>query len=78
MELKSSGIPPKENLSKHLENGIFEPRVTFETRIIRNFYFYESERQIIFTHGFVKKQQKTPKDEIVRAKAIRHSWRGEE
>jgi phage-related protein len=76
VELKSNAIPPKEKLSKHLEDGIFELRMSFETRIARTFYFYESERQIIFTHGLVKKQQKTPKREIARAKAIRHSWRG--
>lgn len=29
VELKSSGLSPKENLSKHLENGIFELRVSF-------------------------------------------------
>jgi len=75
-ELRSSGRPPKENLSKHLEDGIFELRVAFETRIARSFYFYESEGRLIFTHGFVKKTQKTPKTEIARAKAIRQSWRG--
>jgi phage-related protein len=77
VELKSSGISLKENLSKHLEDGIFELRVSFENRISRSFCFYEAERQIIFTHGFVKKVQKTPKIEIERAKAIRKSWRGE-
>ncbi len=73
VELKNSGIPPKENLSKHLEEGIFELRVSFESRITRSLYFYEAEGQIIFTHGFVKKTQKTPKGEIARAKAIRRS-----
>lgn len=48
VELKSSGIPPKENLSKHLEDGIFELRVSFESRIARGLYFYEAERQLIF------------------------------
>ncbi|MDO8445367.1 MAG: type II toxin-antitoxin system RelE/ParE family toxin [Deltaproteobacteria bacterium] len=77
VELKNNAIHPKENLSKHLEDGIFELRVSFENRISRSFYFYEAERQIIFTHGFVKKEQKTPKIEIEKAKAIRESWRGE-
>ena len=77
VELKTSGISPKENLSKHLEDGIFELRVSFGNRISRSFYFYEAEKQIIFTHGFVKKEQKTPKSEIEKAKAIRKTWRGE-
>ncbi|MBM4338080.1 MAG: type II toxin-antitoxin system RelE/ParE family toxin [Deltaproteobacteria bacterium] len=77
VELKNIGIPPKENLSKHLGGGIFELRVSFENRIARSFYFYESERRVIFTHGFVKKTQKTPTGEIDRAKSIRQLWRGE-
>ncbi len=75
VELKNSGIPPKENLSKHLDEGIFELRVSFESRIARSLYFYEAEGQIIFTHGFVKKTQKTPKGEIARAKVIRQSYK---
>ena len=77
VELKSSGIQPKENLSKYLEDGIFEIRVTFKNRISRSLYFYESEKQIIFTHGFVKKSSKTPKNEIEKAKTIRKLWREE-
>ena len=61
VELKNSGMQPKENLSKYLDDGIFELRVSFENRISRSFYFYESDKQIIFTHGFVKKEQKPPK-----------------
>lgn len=76
IELKNSGIQPKENLSKHLEDGIFELRVSFENRISRSFYFYESEKKIIFTHGFLKKEQKTPKNEIKKAKSIRKFLRG--
>ena len=77
VELKSSGMQPKENLSKHLDNGIFELRVSFENRISRSFYFYEADKQIIFTHGFIKKEQKTPKSELEKAKIIRKLWRGE-
>ncbi len=76
VELKNSGIHPKENLSKHLGDGIFELRVSFENRIARSLYFYEADKQIIFTHGFIKKEQKTPKNEIERAKTIRNLWGG--
>ncbi len=76
VELKNSGMQPKENLSKHLDDGIFELRVSFENRISRSFYFYEAEKKIIFTHGFVKKEQKTPKKEIERAIIIRKALRG--
>ncbi|MDL1969666.1 MAG: type II toxin-antitoxin system RelE/ParE family toxin [Candidatus Desulfofervidaceae bacterium] len=75
IELKSLSILPKENLSKHLEEGIFELRVNFKDRIARCFYFYTTDKQIIFTHGFIKKEQKTPRREIERAKFIRKIWR---
>jgi phage-related protein len=77
VELKNQGMQPKENLSKHLDDGIFELRVNFENRISRNLYFYETDRQILFTHGFVKKQQKTPHGEIAKAKSMRGLWRGD-
>ena len=76
IELKNHALQPKENLSKHLDDGIFELRVSFENRIARSLYFYESNRQIIFTHGFIKKEQKTPKGEIEKARTIRHAWGG--
>jgi len=77
VELKNNGIQPKENLSKHLDGGIFELRVSFENRISRSLYFYEADKQIIFTHGFIKKEQKTPASEIARAKMICKLWRAE-
>ena len=77
VELKNSGGRPKENLSKHLEDGMFELRVSFENRISRSFFFYEAEKRIIFTHGFVKKERKIPKNEIEKAKSIRKLWRCE-
>lgn len=77
IELKNSEMQPKKNLSKHLDGGIFELRVAFENRISRSLYFYEAERKIIFTHGFIKKEQKTSKSEIEKAKLIRKILRGE-
>jgi phage-related protein len=70
VELKNSGIHPKENISGHLEYGIFGLRASIGNRILRSFYFYKSEEKVIFTHGFVKKEQKTPKIEIAKAKFI--------
>jgi len=76
IELKNHALQPKENLSKHLDDGIFELRVSCDNRIARSLYFYESNRQLIFTHGFIKKEQKTPKGEIEKARTIRHAWGG--
>lgn len=54
-------------MSKGLRDGIFELRVKHRTRISRSLYFFEKGKRIIFTHGFVKKTQKTPNDEISKA-----------
>jgi phage-related protein len=75
IELRNHGIQPKTTLSKHLDDGIFELRVSFANRISRSLYFYEAGQQVIFTHGFIKKSQKTPKNEIDRARSIRRAWR---
>jgi phage-related protein len=76
VELKNAGLHPKENLSKLLTDGIFEMRVSFENRIARTLYFYQADRKIIFTHGFVKNTQKTPPSEIKQANSIRNELQG--
>lgn len=69
--LEEYGNLAREPLSKHLEDGIFELRSKTGTEIIRILYFFEENRIIIATNGFVKKQQKTPKSEIELAKRRR-------
>jgi phage-related protein len=76
IELKNAGLNPKENLSKHLTDGIFEVRVSFENKIARALFFYQADRKIIFSHGFVKKTQKTPVSEIQRTMTIRMAEQG--
>ena len=76
LELKNIGLNPKENLSKHLTEGIYEMRVSFENRIARTLFFYQADSKIIFSHGFVKKTLKTPISEIQRAMTIRAATQG--
>ena len=76
IELKNAGLNPKENLSKHLKDGIFEMRISFENRIARVLFFYQADRKIIFSHGFAKKTQKTPVSEIQRTMTIRMAKQG--
>lgn len=71
VECLNMGARPSEKLSKHLTNGIFELRVPFRDRTSRSLFFYESEKMIIFTNGFVKKTEKTPAREIAKALKIR-------
>ncbi len=69
--LEEYGNLAREPLSKHLEDGIFELRSKVGTDIVRILYFFEENRIIIATNGFVKKQQKTPRAEIELAKRRR-------
>lgn len=55
-------------LSKHLEDDIFELRSVFDNDIVRILYFFDGDQIIIATNGFVKKQQKTSRSEILLAK----------
>jgi len=64
LTLKNGDLPVTENLSKHLEDGIFELRTSLRDRIARTLYFYQRGTRIVITHGFVKKTQKTPRKEI--------------
>lgn len=71
VELKSNNLPIKENISKHLEDGIFELRISLTDKIARTLYFYQKGAKIIITHGFIKKTQRTPRKEIEKAKELR-------
>jgi phage-related protein len=77
IEILNNGLMPKETLSKHVTDGIYELKVPLKNKISRNFYFFVSNGLIIFTHGFIKKTQKIPKNEIDKAIKIRKSFLGE-
>ena len=72
--LQEKGNMLREPYSKHLEDGIFELRCQFGTDITRVLYFFFYEGKIIMTNGFVKKTQKTPKEEIQLAKERRKDF----
>lgn len=67
LELKNNNNIISNKLSKYLRDGIFELRVSHLNKISRSLYFFVKEKRIIFTHGFIKKVQKTPSDEIDKA-----------
>ena len=59
-------------MSKHHEDGIFEVRSKVGSDIVRILYFFDGNRIIIATNGFVKRQSKTPRSEIELAKKRRN------
>ena len=71
LKLKNQNLPIKENISKHLSDGIFELRTLLTEKIMRSLYFYQKGAKIIITHGFIKKTQRTPSKEIEKAKELR-------
>jgi phage-related protein len=51
--------------------------VQLQNRSSRSLYFYEKNRVVIFTNGFIKKSQKTPKKELEKAKKIKAEYQNE-
>lgn len=73
--LQEKGNQLREPYSKHIEDGIFEIRCKFGTDITRILYFFYFDGKIVLTNGFVKKVQKTPKEEIRLAKERRADFK---
>ncbi len=72
--LEEYGNLAREPLSEELEEGIFEIRTIVGSNIVRILYFFDKERIVIATNGFVKKRQKTPRGEIELAKKRRTDY----
>lgn len=62
--LKEAGPEVRMPYSRYLDDGIFEVRVIVGNDSSRVLYFFMEGQKIIFTNGFVKKTQKTPRKEI--------------
>lgn len=60
--------------SKLLNDGIFELRAQSGSDISRVLYFFFVGKKIILTNGFIKKSQKTPPEELERAKRRRDDY----
>lgn len=68
------GFPMGMPLCKSLGEGLWELRSTLPNRIARVLFFIEGENFIV-VHGFIKKTQKTPKQEIEIAKARKRQYK---
>ena len=69
---------PSTYFKKLTGTDIWECRIQYGTNSYRIFCFFDRCSVIVLTHGFMKKTQKTPKQEIERAEFYRKeflSWR---
>lgn len=53
---------------------IWECRINFASGAYRILCFFGSESSIVLTHGFIKKTEKTPRNEIHRAAAYKRDY----
>lgn len=71
--LSIMGPLAKPQYVSSLGDKIYELRVTFAHYEPRVLYFF-SDRDIVLTHGFLKKTRSVPREEIDRAKRIRSEY----
>ena len=72
--LSDYGHELREPYSKHISDGIFELRAKVGSNISRVLFFFYVDNRIVLTNGFVKKTQKTPAAEIMKAKRYRAEY----
>lgn len=72
--LEQNGNALREPYTKSIGNGIFEARAKVGSDITRVLYFFVVGQKIILTNGFVKKTQKTPKNQIALAEKYRDDY----
>jgi phage-related protein len=65
-----------EKFFKHLEGtgGLYEIKIKVGTDIYRIFCFFDHGNLIILLNGFQKKSDKTPKNEIEKAKRLKKKY----
>lgn len=68
--LQQNGTRMPDNITKHLEDDIWELRPG-KNRVV---YFYFQDDVFVLLHHFRKKSQKTPRREIERAKSERDDY----
>ena len=72
--LETQGMLPSSYFKKLVNTEIWECRIQHGSNIYRIFCFFEKGSIIILTHGFIKKTQKTPPEEIRKAEEYRSDY----
>lgn len=68
------GFPMGMPLCKSLGDGLWELRSTLPKKIARVLFFVDGQSFIV-VHGFIKKSQKTPKEDLDAARARKRLYR---
>ncbi|MGA9212614.1 type II toxin-antitoxin system RelE/ParE family toxin [Kaistella sp.] len=59
-----------EKFVKHIENGLFEIRIEYQSNIYRIFFCFDEGKLVVLFNSFQKKTQKTLRKEIDKALKI--------
>lgn len=73
-DLSMFGSELDRKKTKHLVDGLFELRIKDRSNAYRMIYFFVIGNEIIVTNGFTKKTQKTPPEEIEKARKYRNDY----
>jgi len=71
--LETFGRELREPSSKFIEDGIFELRANIGKDAARVFYFLDKDKAVLL-NAYIKKSQKAPRTEIVKAKKYREDY----
>jgi len=72
--VETQRMVPTQYFKKLSDYDLWECRVGLGGRIFRFLGFWEAGALIILTHGFQKKTQKTPRQEINKALSFKADW----
>jgi phage-related protein len=72
--LESQGFLPINHFKKLKSTDIWECRIQFGNNIYRILGFFSNNSVLVLTHGFIKKTQKTPKNEIERSENYKNDY----
>lgn len=76
--LEDYGNQVRESHVKSLGEWLFEIRAKGEEGIARAFFTFKKGKIIIVFHSFIKKSQKTPKNELEKARSILKQMKDQE
>lgn len=75
--LQELDMVPTQYLKKlSATDGIWECRMVFSGNTYRILCFFHGSGRLVLTHGFMKKTQKTPHEEILQAERLKADYIG--